>query len=909
MEEGDDVTPANFRCCDNECFALGLVCKECCVEAHSNQPFHFIEEYNGTFYEPRTLRELGLVIQLAHPSGVTCLCPTSTTQEFVILHTNGVHTVNLAFCGCSDNSETYLHRQLLQSSLWPSTPTQPRTAVTFGLLKLTHSLNRTGKLPAWDIWKSLEALTVDRLDITPPDRYKVLLRVLRQWRHLWMCKSAGRGYDPSGIAGTAQGELAVDCPACPHPGRNLPNDWQTLRKSFLYQLFIALDANFRLRNSIVSTHERDPSLGEGMAYFVPRGPYLSHIRSFVNQEEMSSCSGFQAMFLANLKNVKGLRTTGVVGVTCSRHSVWRPNGMGDLQRGERQDCPFCNVDSVVISACGTAAESLELVFSYDIACQWRVNFFERFRQMSTLGGLHFDPDRIRFFVPKFHLWAHQPTCHAPYSLNFGPGVGRTHGETIEENWSQSNRAASQTKPMGPGSRQDTLDDIFGAHNIRTILSFGRVLLIRLADAVKEARVHAAEFTQFDAGMIIFCTMDVVDGWLMEVRAWERDHDQPCPFEPELQNKETMKDVELQLAKEEHALMVKNNTVQETGLSAMIIKARSAGTTYQELNIQKQRTKIRRAIKKFRGKQQLLMPHLREYLTADQVKHLDDGSILAEETKLFFPSDLKNEDRKLSRACSPELVEAEKRVRLAECRDTLEAVRRGLRTRSAGVMFAIQNVTGQNPTTRAQGIHMKVQIAIKLAALQYRWARNALFRLQGHGDWEQELQILKEDDIRVGPPTMEAVVSRGEGRRRPSWIWSSYSDQVDLLESERGPVVFEALKIEWCKARARKLRFEEEVDLLLEEMRRVIAYGHWKAAWWRERADGVPDAAPGIRLGIRAYSESQAVREERHITTLEGKWRDLRGVGEEFLAGLPVSHIVEVEVDAEDEEDEEDLSLE
>ncbi|KAF9003812.1 hypothetical protein BDZ89DRAFT_1145888 [Hymenopellis radicata] len=137
-----------------------------------------------------------------------------------------------------------------------------------------------------------------------------------------MAKEAGRGHDPSGIAGTEEGELAVECPACPHPDRNLPEDWRASQRSFIYQLFIGLDANFRLRNRLVSTHERDPSLADGMAYFVPRAEYVSHIRNFINQNEMSSCSGFQAMFLANLKNTKGLRTTGVVGVTCGRHGVW-----------------------------------------------------------------------------------------------------------------------------------------------------------------------------------------------------------------------------------------------------------------------------------------------------------------------------------------------------------------------------------------------------------------------------------------------------------------------------------------------------------------------------------------------------------------------------------------------------------
>jgi hypothetical protein len=39
-----------------------------------------------------------------------------------------------------------------------------------------------------------------------------------------MLKRAGRGHDPGGTSSTAPGDLAVECPACPHPGRNSPND-------------------------------------------------------------------------------------------------------------------------------------------------------------------------------------------------------------------------------------------------------------------------------------------------------------------------------------------------------------------------------------------------------------------------------------------------------------------------------------------------------------------------------------------------------------------------------------------------------------------------------------------------------------------------------------------------------------
>jgi hypothetical protein len=41
------------------------------------------------------------------------------------------------------------------------------------------------------------------------------------------------------------------------------------------------------------------------------------------------------MFLANAKRIKGLRRTGVGGITCACHNMWLANGLGNLQRSER----------------------------------------------------------------------------------------------------------------------------------------------------------------------------------------------------------------------------------------------------------------------------------------------------------------------------------------------------------------------------------------------------------------------------------------------------------------------------------------------------------------------------------------------------------------------------------------------
>lgn len=57
-------------------------------------------------------------------------------------------------------------------------------------------------------------------------RYQDFHRTFRIWRNLLLLKRAGRGHDPAGVDATTQGELAVECPACPHPGRNLPEGWE-----------------------------------------------------------------------------------------------------------------------------------------------------------------------------------------------------------------------------------------------------------------------------------------------------------------------------------------------------------------------------------------------------------------------------------------------------------------------------------------------------------------------------------------------------------------------------------------------------------------------------------------------------------------------------------------------------------
>lgn len=58
-------------------------------------------------------------------------------------------------------------------------------------------------------------------------------------------------------------------------------------------------------------------------------------------QQISTCVGFQAIIQATKHFSKGLRYTGVGAVGCARSEMWLPNGVGNLQKGER--CVFSYV--------------------------------------------------------------------------------------------------------------------------------------------------------------------------------------------------------------------------------------------------------------------------------------------------------------------------------------------------------------------------------------------------------------------------------------------------------------------------------------------------------------------------------------------------------------------------------------
>lgn len=46
---------------------------------------------------------------------------------------------------------------------------------------------------------------------------------------------------------------------------------------WLYTLFLAIDANFRLRRKHISSEDKDPAISQGFGYFVKTGPYVRNL--------------------------------------------------------------------------------------------------------------------------------------------------------------------------------------------------------------------------------------------------------------------------------------------------------------------------------------------------------------------------------------------------------------------------------------------------------------------------------------------------------------------------------------------------------------------------------------------------------------------------------------------------------
>ncbi|KAJ7110762.1 hypothetical protein C8R46DRAFT_1170994 [Mycena filopes] len=438
-----------FRC--TECGTF-VQCLKCVLERHAS----------GTYWAPITLAKIGIVYQLGH-GGLPCPRPASATREMVLIGTETVQTVKYRFCGCNAADHATNLQQMLRNDWFPSSTVDPATCATFGALELFRVLNVVGNITVHDFVGSLERQTDPCRVGKVPDRYKNFGRMARQYAFLLLLLRAGRAHDPKGLSNTQNGECAVLCWACPQDGKNLPEGWRTVAPEFrfLYMLLLAVDTNFRLKNRLRANERDDPPLG------VEEAPYKEHLKAYVAEKDVSTCIAFAALLQKDTRMTTGLRCSGVGGVVCARHELLRPQGLGDLQKGER----YANMDYILLSAV-LGVTALYIAISYDNVCQWKVNLPQRMANMPARLRLDLAIITLLFALPVWHALAHEEMCQTENSLTYQVGVGRTDGEGIERTWSVVNPISWATKEMGRGARHDAMENKLDHHNFEKNINQG-----------------------------------------------------------------------------------------------------------------------------------------------------------------------------------------------------------------------------------------------------------------------------------------------------------------------------------------------------------------------------------------------------------------------------------------------------
>jgi hypothetical protein len=250
---------------------------------------------------------------------------------------------------------------------------------------------------------------------------------------------------------------------------------------------------------------------------------------------------------------------------------------------------------------------------------------------------------------------------------------------------------------------------------------------------------------------------------------------------------------------------------------------------------------------------LVSKHGTNSLTAvDRAKHIC----------LWLPSEILLAVRHL--VCSNTAVNQESDLLQAEIHDRLVAIRKNRRahnvvcTNNRGDWRAGSDVSIH---TRQQRKISDIGARIEKARVRYEAAWKLAKNLRHNNPWSDKYQELHRRDI-CGPNPADDITDLamsgrkhkgratdlGQGTYHQSWIWL-----VALSGSDKPN---ESLRLHWCKTAANADRWNEELQLVQEEMRRVLAYFTWHAAWWSEQIGRRLDAALPLQEALDAHARHQ-----------------------------------------------------
>ncbi|KAF8890594.1 hypothetical protein CPB85DRAFT_1257906 [Mucidula mucida] len=354
-------------------------------------------------------------------------------------------------------------------------------------------------------------------------------------------------------------------------------------------------------------------------------------------------------------------------------------------------------------------------------------------------------------------------------------------------------------------------------------------------------------------------------------------------------------------------------IQDGQRRLILDKTTSANPTLaQESKIHQRRRVITAKIKEFRKWQVRYMPGVEEILEEEEEARREKGSaaLMAEDIKLWLPSECASHHCEQSK-CPDRLFDNEAALRKGQCADALARLRAHLLANRYMINYRNAESRGQKATTRASKLLETIRAKIKEATKKYRDGRAALVCLVGEEgcgafcvleDSDVKVYKTEEDDAEAvkklgrldGRDSKVTGTGRekkqdkaqdkkfekqkkkktkrrdapGETKQTMSWIWTADGGP----DAEDDGYLHKCVRIEWAKALAQKTWWTEEVEILKEEMRRVLRSLAWEASEWsnyaNRRPPGLSHAAWG---GRRAYVLSQAKARVRIRTYFEKLW--------------------------------------
>ncbi|KAH6885673.1 hypothetical protein BKA70DRAFT_1123726 [Coprinopsis sp. MPI-PUGE-AT-0042] len=872
---------AIWRC--KSCFASPLFCATCCRTEHTMRPFHRIEMWTGTCFEPSWLWKVGLCLYSGH-GGSPCpnLPPTSSPtlsareyqehaksskanlndltfgsspsqgshasiRELVVVHTNGVHEILLHTCQCEDRKSDDL--QVLEMGLYPSTFTSISTVFTFDALDdyllATMECNTT----AQQYYGKLRRRTNKNFPNSVKDRYRELLRVGRQYDFLrllmrFLAFTSGEA--------KGEGDLALFCAACPQPGKNLPENWSNDPESWKYTMSFVGDGNFVCAHLKSKGAGQDVFLKQGQGYFVGPKAYNEYIEKAKEEYKESTCNVFRAIADRNRFN-KGYDATGIGAITCARHGAMVPASVVDFQKGERQmnmDYSLCKMVKVVVHT-----QTRRLVYFYDISCFYCVNLEERIAKSDGRLSL---PEvlQIIFGIGQFHVHGHQETCFGRFSPVFIEGIGWVSGEIVESNWSLINpvgRLSNCVQLLTNRLAVESLPKAFERANVELRDAEEALgMLTEAADPVTvlewEKELATAQDERLKGNV---AAMDILRARIAKV-----------PTRKEVQGSLMAGETDARVGLGITNWISNGISIQEDQIVILDLVAKNgkSPTDSQKVELQRRRQDLSRRFTKHAEETSMLFPGM-EKTTQFGPTHIRQPCECAEDDlcghmgldidPYAWPSSTTDSSGKqqmnrepsdpgaverlevplpssalVTRAFDRESRQKEIRLRVAQAEEALQGVRREVGYKSFLFKANRRLLHTKEMRTRGYKVIADADREIRRHVRLYNLARASLMRLSNDRVALSKYQEIKKADLKP-LASIYGPNDAGGSKLTLSWLWSI---QLGMAHPADSPYMIESKvsRINYLRVRCKRDRWREELQLNKSEMAWTTEYFSWKA---------------------------------------------------------------------------------